>query len=133
MIKVVDYIFRLEWRTIGTGAALKELVTREYRHSLQLAKNLRSRDRPTERVSEVHSWHNTRLRAATRPGIQEVAHASRTFLGEGAFAKVLETLDISGNVFAIKVVDLCRFTSLDHARQMLHREVKTLVSNKHVS
>lgn len=115
-----------------SGAALKDLVTREYRNSLQLAANLGSRDRPTEYASDVHSWHNTRLHSVARPGIQEAGNAIRTLKGEGAFGKVLATLDVSGGAIAVKVVKLSNFPNFEHARQMLHREVKALSRIKHV-
>lgn len=131
-IKVVGYLFKLKWRTMKPGAALKDMVAREYRNALQLAANLGSRDRPTEYESDIYSWHNTRLHSVARPGIQEAPNATRSLKGKGSFGEVLKTLDVSGGAFAVKVVRLSDFPNSDHARQMLHREIKAISRIKHV-
>lgn len=131
-IQIVDYAFDLIWRRTDPDVALKDLVHREYRESLELARNQPTCDRPTEYATGKHSWHHTRLHSAVNPGIKEAPNAKRTLKGKGAFAEVYATIDVSGGEIAVKVAHLAQFQHSESARQMLHREVKALAQINHV-
>lgn len=139
-ISIGSYGFELVWRTISdrdTNAnadALKALAIQSFETSLQKLQNIRSRDRPTEYDdSEYLSWHVTRLNTANSPRFEEIEQL-RKEIGEGAFGKVYKAVDrMSGHNFAIKIVEIKAYGSIDDARARIHREIKVMERLKHVS
>lgn len=137
-IAIASYKFKLIWRTISKEDnvdSLKSLTVQDYEISLQLLQGVRSRDRPTETdTSEAQSWHITRFNTARGPLFRDIRHL-RSLIGKGAYGRVYSAVDqTSGYKFAIKVVDLGHFNSLDieTARAFLHREIKVMERLKHV-
>lgn len=132
-IQIVSYYFELVWRNIGTVESLRALVLREYRNSLQRLQTVRSRHLPTDFSSELHTWHNTRLQKARRVFFREAEGEPRVLIGCGQFGDVYQAVDLeSGNAIAVKVIKLECYPDVENARAALHREIKALVSLKHV-
>ena len=101
MISIAAYRFKLIWRTIsttGNTASLKTLTVQGYEASLQLLKNVRSRDRPTEiDILEAQSWHIT--------GLKTKVVVSRTL--RNFFAKSAREPSVRSAVRSIGPLRLC--------------------------
>lgn len=132
-ISIASYDFDLLWLSDGTGA-VKTRALEGYRASLQQLKDIKSRDRPTEYDnSEAFSWHMTRLITAMGARFEDIPHL-RKVIGEGSYGKVYEAIDqTSAHRFAIKVVNLEKYTNIDVARALIHREIKVMERLNHVS
>ncbi|RMZ76979.1 hypothetical protein DV738_g4644, partial [Chaetothyriales sp. CBS 135597] len=123
-LSIASYTFDLLW--LGASEeTLKNVVVQDYQTSLQLLGNVRSRDQPTEcDQSEAQSWHITRLYTAKYNCLKDIPKL-RLQIGAGSFASVYRAIDeISGNSFAVKVVNLEKYGDLNGARAILHREIK---------
>lgn len=136
-VTIGPYEFRLKWQKGKSKEEiqlLREFTIKEYRYSLRILQDVRSRDRPTEfDESELHTWHNTRLHTAKNPLFLEAEGVPRVLIGQGNFGKVYRAVDLaSGHPFAVKVVMLDKYPNIERARAALHREVKTLERLKHV-
>ena len=137
-ITIASYTFTLVWRILSNNnrknaSFLKTLAVQGYEKSLQQWQDARSRDRPSGfDNSEVRSWHFTRLRTAKEPTFNDIEEL-REAIGSGGFGTVYKAFDqITGHVFAIKVVDLAKHQDFDAARALLHREIKTMEVLHHV-
>ena len=137
-IVIASYWFDLIWRTRSKSPDivedLKTLTFQGYQSSLQRLKYVRSRDRPTEYDgSGALSWHVTRLSRLKGSHIQDVKHR-RHLIGLGSYGQVYRAVDqVSGNLFAIKIVNLGCHNDIEAARAVFHREVKIMEKLKHVS
>ncbi|KAI1289078.1 kinase-like protein [Xylaria venustula] len=133
-ISIASYRFDLLWLISDTEPS-KNLVIQGYQRSLQLLQDVRSRDRPTEGDnSEVLSWHMTRLNTRKGSLFKDIAHL-REPGGEGSYGTVYKAVDqITGHLFAIKVVKLEEYGDVDAARALIHREIKVMgmLSHAHI-
>jgi len=137
-ITIASYKFDLVWRSITSDPAnnhelLKALAVQGYEESVQRWQQLlTSRNRPTDSDnSEAQSWHVTRLNTA-RPILQDVLKL-RVAIGKGSFGTVYKAVDqVTGHLFAIKMVELGATGNTDAERAMLHREIKVMERLKHV-
>ncbi|KAI3318579.1 kinase-like domain-containing protein [Xylariaceae sp. AK1471] len=125
-IIIASYSFKPIWQSAAYDC-LKDLAIHDYKASLKLLQEVRSRDRPTEvDHSEALSWHMTRLNTGKESKLKDV-QSLRHQKGNRAFGTVWEAVDqISGHLFAIKVVRLSQYDDEDTARALLHREIKVM-------
>ncbi|KAI0115683.1 kinase-like protein [Nemania sp. FL0031] len=131
-LSIASYHFELIWlsQTVDT---CRTLVLQDYQKSMDLLKCVRSRDQPTETDNfEACSWHITRINTAKNNPFKYIS-GLREGIGEGAFGRVYKVVDeITGNYFAVKVVELDKIKSdVDAARAMIHREIKVMEKMKH--
>ena len=137
-VTVASYCFDLVWRTVSpdhNDKALKALAVQGHQDSLQRFQHLDPCDRPTEiNDSEAQSWHFTRFNTA-KNSLFEDLEKLRERVGKGAFGTVFSAVDkITGQPFAIKLVQLDGKTAadVDRSRALLHREIKVMERLKHV-
>ena len=81
-INIVAYSFRLKWRQTAAPESARKLAIQDYKKALQRQGNVRSRNLPTERDSEFHTWHNTRLHSTRRLLVREAGGESRVRISE---------------------------------------------------
>lgn len=138
-ISITSYKFHLIWRTILSNPttnieSLKTLIIQGYQQSLQLLREVRSRDRLTENDdSEAQSWYIIRLNIVKSPVFNDIKYL-RVRIGSGAYGTVFEAVDQSfGYKFVIKVVALDCYSDIEAARALLHREIKVMERIRYVS
>lgn len=137
VITIASYVFKLVWRHVEGRAparaeALRRFAVAGYKDSLERLKDVKSCDLSIPETSTPNSWYMTRLQSAKEPLVIEDPKI-RIPVGSGAFGAVFKTVDKrSGNLFAVKLVDLNRESDKEEARARLHREIKILEGLSHV-
>ncbi|KAL1877366.1 hypothetical protein VTK73DRAFT_8661 [Phialemonium thermophilum] len=131
-LSIAAYKFLLLWAR-DSEPLLRNIAFEGYRRALVLLKNIGARELLSAEDDdlETYTWPLERLQSAKKHIVKEIP-GTRTFVGNGAFGKVFQAIDNgTGYRFAIKVVELEKYSDIRAARALMYQEMKILDSLRH--